>query len=374
MDELPERILMTTDTVGGVWTYARVLAGRFAGRGPEVVLAAMGGEPDEPARRRLEQLPGVELHCADLALEWMDSPWEEVDRAGDWLRDLCETTDPDVVHLNNYAHGDLGWGRPVLMVGHSCVCSWFEAVEGRAAPARFDEYRRRVAAGLRAADLVAAPTRAMLVSLKRHYGPLPECRVVSNGLCPERFASRPAEPMVLTAGRLWDEAKNVAAVREVAAESSWPVYVAGRQESPDGGEVDLGGLQVLGELAREDLKEWYARAPVYALPARYEPFGLTPLEAAMSGCALVLGDIDSLREVWGKSAIYVDPDAPRELAEVLEAFAGDPALLGEMQRRAAGRARRYRADRMAHRYLELYGRLLEGTAAVESLPRARGGR
>ncbi len=32
------------------------------------------------------------------------------------------------------------------------------------------------------------------------------------------------------------------------------------------------------------------------LPARYEPFGLSVLEAALSGCALVLGDIPSLRE------------------------------------------------------------------------------
>ena len=42
-----------------------------------------------------------------------------------------------------------------------------------------------------------------------------------------------------------------------------------------------------------------ARASIYALPARYEPFGLSILEAALSGAALVLGDIPSLREVWG---------------------------------------------------------------------------
>ena len=30
-------------------------------------------------------------------------------------------------------------------------------------------------------------------------------------------------------------------------------------------------------------------ASVYVLPAKYEPFGLSVLEAALSGCALVLG-------------------------------------------------------------------------------------
>ena len=58
-----------------------------------------------------------------------------------------------------------------------------------------------------------------------------------------------------------------------------------------------------GALARK-----MAEASIYALPARYEPFGLSALEAALSGCALVLGDIPSLREIWGPAAIYVPAD------------------------------------------------------------------
>jgi glycogen synthase len=63
--------------------------------------------------------------------------------------------------------------------------------------------------------------------------------------------------------------------------------------------------------------DWYARASIYALPARYEPFGLSALEAALSGCALILGDIPSLREVWLEAAPYVSPDdesAPKSFA------------------------------------------------------------
>jgi glycosyltransferase involved in cell wall biosynthesis len=78
--------------------------------------------------------------------------------------------------------------------------------------------------------------------------------------------------------------------------------------------------------------------------------------------------------VWGKSALFVDPEKPAELGEVIEALVSDGALLNEMQRRAAGRACRYRAGRMAERYLELYGVLAEGVRNVESLSPARGGR
>ena len=62
-----------------------------------------------------------------------------------------------------------------------------------------------------------------------------------------------------------------------------------------------------------------ARAAIYALPAHYEPFGLSILEAAMSGCALVLGDIPSLREIWGDAAVFVHPDNRDAVARCLAA-------------------------------------------------------
>ncbi|MFB6351761.1 MAG: glycosyltransferase family 4 protein [Bradymonadaceae bacterium] len=357
MAEPGPTVLVTADTVGGVWTYTRVLVDRLVAADVEVVVAAMGGEPSESSARWFSATDGVELYAADYDLEWMPDPWDDVEAAGDWLMAICRHTDPDLIHLNNFAHGTLNWARPVLMVGHSCVLSWFRAVEDRAAPPRFDTYRRRVEAGLQAADVVASPTRAMLSALQRHYGPFAKTRVVYNGLAPEPFESRPAEPFVLTAGRLWDAAKNVGAVRRIARELSWPVFVAGRQQAPDGRRVSLEGIEPLGHLDHDELLDWYARAGIYALPARYEPFGLTPLEAGLSGCALVLGDIASLREVWGEAALFVDPDAPGELAEAIETLIGDGDLRREMGRRAARRARRYGADQMGQRYLELYRQL-----------------
>ena len=46
-----------------------------------------------------------------------------------------------------------------------------------------------------------------------------------------------------------------------------------------------------GQLTTAEVRNVINTASIYALPARYEPFGLSILEAALSGCALVLGDI-----------------------------------------------------------------------------------
>ena len=76
----------------------------------------------------------------------------------------------DLVHVNGYAQARLGSDRPIVMVAHSDVLSWWKAVHGEAAPAEWHGYRRQMVGGLRAADFVVAPTRAVQDDLRRQYG------------------------------------------------------------------------------------------------------------------------------------------------------------------------------------------------------------
>jgi glycosyltransferase involved in cell wall biosynthesis len=167
------------------------------------------------------------------------------------------------------------------------------------------------------------------------------------------------EPFILAAGRLWDEAKNVRALAEVAPRLPWPVFLAGDRRSPDGTAARLHGCNLLGQLRTADLASWYARAAIYALPARYEPFGLSALEAALSGCALVLGDIPSLREVWQDAAVFVPPDNPELLEAALRRLMDDPPQRERMAARAADRAHRYTPSRMVAEHLGAYEIALE---------------
>lgn len=360
----PARVLMTTDTVGGVWAFSVELAAELAGRGVEVVLAASGGRPDAAQRAAAAAIPGLTLRALDARLEWMEDPWRDVERAGAWLLELAARHRPDVVHLNDYAHGALDWPAPRLVVGHSCVCSWFEAVRGHEAPAEWDEYRRRVRRGLGAADLVVAPTRAMLEALRRHHGPLERARVIMNGARPERFPPGEERPLILSTGRLWDEAKNVAALVNVAAGLPWPVVVAGSLALDErGAPVALPGVRALGRLPREALAAWLGRAAIYALPARYEPFGLSALEAALAGCALVLGDLPSLREVWGDAAVFVAPDDPADLDAALRLLIREADARRALGRAARARALALSARRLGTAYLAVYGELMAGAGA-----------
>jgi glycosyltransferase involved in cell wall biosynthesis len=323
------RVLMTADTVGGVWTYAVELASALAARGCEVVLATMG-RPLSP--EQWADAAGFKVCESAYALEWMPDPWADVDRAGEWLLGLAEDVRPDVVHLNGYAHAALPWRAPTVVVAHSDVLSWWRHVRGCEAPPEWDEYRRRLDAGLAAAGVVVAPTSAVLDDLGRAGV------VIPNGRSAGWVRDVPKERLVVAAGRVWDEAKGTATVEAVRGRVPYDVVAAGEGSAT-------------GPLPFAELGALLCRATAFAGPARYEPFGLTALEAGLAGCALVLGDIPSLREVWGDAAVYVPPGDDDALAAALTSL--DPGAGA----RARDKAKTYPPDRMAASYLDLYGGL-----------------
>jgi len=352
---------MTADPVGGVWTFALELCVALASHGVRVTLASLGARlTAEQRSAAAAAVGGLALEESAFRLEWMAEPWADLERAGHWLLRLEREHRPDVIHLNHLVHGDLPWRAPVLVTGHSCVASWWQAVHGAVLPAEWGTYERRVRRSLQAADCVAAPTRTMLSQLCRHYGPLPFPAVVPNGRDPTLFLrSCRKEDLVLSAGRLWDAAKNAQALAAVAPLVEWPVCIAGECSSPDGSCAGLASanLRLLGRLSPGELALWLQRAAIYALPARYEPFGLTVLEAALAGCALLLGDIPSLREVWGDAAWYVTPDDHSRLRERLSQLIRDGALRTELAARAAEAAARLSPESTAQGYLSLYCKL-----------------
>jgi glycosyltransferase involved in cell wall biosynthesis len=246
------------------------------------------------------------------------------------------------------------------------VLSWWRAVHGETAPPSWDRYRRAVTRGLAGATLVGAPTQAMLASLGTNYGYARRGIVLPNARSQQDYAPGSKVPVILSAGRLWDAAKNLSALEAVAPSLPWPVRVAGSTSQPTGGVRRTRGVVALGDLSPQDLAAEMAVASIYALPARYEPFGQTALEAALSGCALVLGDVPSLREVWGPAALYVRPDDHGALKAALTLLIDDEPLRRRMAAKAMARALRFTPERMVDAYLSAYASVVAPKGRVEA--------
>jgi glycogen synthase len=350
------KILMTADTVGGVWTYCMDLCSGFLLHDVEVHLVTMGTKMSGWQKEEAEALPNVSVYESEYRLEWMQDPWDDIRECGKWLLHLEETIRPDVVHLNCFAYGSLPFQAPCIVVAHSDVYSWFLAVKQEQPPTEWNEYFNCVRKGLAGADMVIAPSQWMADTVEDLYG-VGQCRVVYNGRNASLFYRNRKQRSVFSMGRMWDEGKNIKLLADAAPLIDAPVRIAGEQSFNQNSFDDCSCVDFLGRLSTGEIAQELSVAAIYALPARYEPFGLSPLEAALSGCALVLGDIPSLKEIWQDAAVYVDTDDAESLAQAINDLLADKELLNLYRSKAAIRAKLFTAEAMCGEYLHLYHQL-----------------
>jgi glycogen synthase len=350
------RILMTTDTVGGVWNYSIELAAQLKNQHVEIALATMGAALNDNQRKQANSLSNVTLFESDFKLEWMDDPWSDLELAKEWLLKLQRLWQPQIVHLNQFAFTSLPWNAPTIVVAHSCVLSWWQAIHNSSAPESWNAYRALVQSGLNSASAIITPSEWMRKEIQRIYGCNGDVNVIHNGRSAKDFRQGPKHPMILSIGRLWDPAKNISLIAEIADSISWPIYVAGQLN--EASTFNKTKIKYFGVVGAELLQELFASASIYCLPARYEPFGLSILEAALSRSALVLGDIPSLRELWNGAALFVQPDNKEELKDAIQLLIKSPLLRDELERTAHKRALEYSADSMGDKYFALYNSLI----------------
>jgi len=358
---------MTADAIGGVWTYALELARALEPFAIEVDLAVMGGPLGRSRRAEAAHISNLNIFKSEYKLEWMPDCWDDVKKSGYWLLNLEDRLRPDIIHLNGYAHALLPWRSPTVIVAHSCVFSWWEAVKTGTPTFEWNRYKTIVTRSLHKADVVVAPSQSMLGAVRRIYGSPKQARVIPNGRDPSLFKLQPKQNFIFSAGRLWDEAKNINSVAAVAMDVPWPICIAGDAKGRAGFTSDSWRKNCfyLGDIENNLLREWLARASIYTLPALYEPFGLTVLEAALSGCALVISNIESLVENWDGAATFVDPHNKHELKSALQTLISHEAHRTKMAQLALERAQNFTSKCMADEYLDVYSNLLASKENAE---------
>ena len=342
----PSRILLTTDTVGGVWRYSLEIAAGFAAHGAAVTLVTMGPAPSGGQCAEVAGLAGVELLQTTLPLDWLAENAAELAQASHALATIAQQCGAEIGPV---AHAGSGHSR----LARSRSSRWcIPASPPGGEPCMPPRHCRPTWHGgphaLRAdwtcADAVIAPSQAFAAALRETTARPGIFMRYPNGRRMARLPRAP-HPQVLAAGRLWDEGKNIVALDKAAGELDAPVRAAGPVRGPNGACISVHNLHLLGPLNDAALAQEYAHAAVFVSPARYEPFGLAVLEAAQTGVALVLSDIPTFRQLWDGAALFVHPDDPTALAQTLRHCCAPDrcAALGESAR---ARAHRYTVERM----------------------------
>ncbi|WP_436811511.1 glycosyltransferase family 4 protein [Sphingomonas sp. DT-204] len=354
------RILLTADAVGGVWQYATDLARAFGSREVETVIALLGPPPSAAQRAEAAAIPGARLVETGRPLDWLSDGPAPILAAGAAIAELAGDEHVDLVQLNMPSLSAAAPPPvPVLAVAHGCIASWWQATcPGEPLPRAFHWHRSLTGEGLRAADMVAAPSAGYARMVARLYGLPRTPAVVHNGRAFAPLANGAMQDCVFTAGRLWDRAKNAALLDRVAGRLAVPFHAAGPVTGPHGEAIDLRHLHLLGSLDAAGMARQLACRPVFVSAARFEPFGLAVLEAAAAGSALVLSDMPVFRELWDGSAQFVAGEDEAAWTRAIESVIGDTRRRLRLGAAARERAARYTADAMVEAMAGLYARMV----------------
>ncbi|CCM78098.1 glycosyltransferase family 4 protein [Rhizobium mesoamericanum] len=354
--ERPQRILMTVDAVGGVWRYAMDLAKGLRRYGVETVFAGFGPPPSQAQANEADEIG--KLLWLEPPLDWTVDSEDRLEPVCGLLSQLAHAHSIELLHLNLPSQAAAMTGAlPTVVVSHSCVVTWFDAVRGSDVPPAWVWQKRLNRLGFERADAVVAPSHSHAAALCRCYGRMDDVEVVynSSNLGPPNM---PKEDFVLAAGRWWDEGKNAVVLDKAAALCRWPVLMAGPTRGPNGQYFAIEHARSVGELGHAQMMAFMTKAGILASPSLYEPFGLAVLEGARAGTALVLADIETYRELWDGVALFCEPRDHRSFADAINRFACNDTMRTEYGAKAQARSHSFSADRQCRALMEIYSRAL----------------
>jgi glycosyltransferase involved in cell wall biosynthesis len=202
--------------------------------------------------------------------------------------------------------------------------------------------RRSIRRIIRGASLLLPNSVSEYERLRRHYGIAQNYRMIPNAVDPAVFSPRVPQPareegLVLCVGRIEGLKNQLNLIRALKC-SPYHLLIIGSAATNQQGYYELcrreagPSVTFLEGLPQEALADHYARAKVHVLPSWFETTGLSTLEAAAMGCAIVITKKGDQQEYFGDHAFYCDPADPGTiLAAVERAMQAQPD--GALQRK-----------------------------------------
>ena len=366
-------VLVIADALSGSWTYIRELVTGLVTRGVRVTLVSLGEIPLPDQTAWMDHLHGLDYRPTAFRLEWMQEAEEDLPESSAFLAGLVDELQPDVLHLSQFCYGDLPVDVPRVVVANGDLLTWRESVQDRmprCSPTKW--YCDTIARGIAGANAVVAPSCWMLDRISACYTRPLRSEVIYPGRNPIFFNPYISkEDSVLAVGRLVDAGKQVSLLTQ--HEHPVPVCIVGAEQTvavpriPIRADVKVAvaetSVAICGPQTEAQLRALYSRASIFAATARYDPIGMSALEAAFSRCAIVANDIPSFREMWGDTALYFRTNNAASLAASIRLLNEDRSMRRAYAELAYTRAReRFTSKRMIEDYLELY----RGLTAVRS--------
>lgn len=104
----------------------------------------------------------------------------------------------------------------------------------------------------------------------------------------------------------------------------------------------------------KDLTSIFAKVRAYVFPSLEEGFGIPGLNAMAAGLPLIASNIPTLKEVYGDSAVYFNPNDPTDIAQKINKVITSSKISNELIKKGKTQAQKYSWQKMAQETLDVY--------------------
>ncbi len=203
-------------------------------------------------------------------------------------------------------------------------------------------HRRSVLHVLKYASFLLPNSHNEYDRLLKTYGIKKPYRVVPNGVNTEIFSLIPGIPrnpnLIVCAARI-EGIKNQLNLIRALNGTRFQLKIVGDEAPGQPGyaktcrAIAQPNIEFIGPLPQSQLVHLYAQASVHVLPSWFETTGLSSLEAASMGCAVVVSNKGDTKEIFSTRAYYCDPASEESIREAVEAAAAgsDTGLRNRVQ-------------------------------------------
>ncbi|MCL4111777.1 UNVERIFIED_CONTAM: hypothetical protein GTU68_017538 [Idotea baltica] len=215
---------------------------------------------------------------------------------------------------------------------------------------RFEERIRKEYFVYQMCNQVIATTVPQVELLQQHYDVLERrCKMIPPGIDENRFFPVPSGEVSRLQEKYGMKSKDVLTLGRMAHNKGYDLLIQALPTlfslvpdarlvaaiGTDNSKQDQSGINILKEAAKtlgvddkivwggfiddDDLASYYRAAQIFAMPSRYEPFGMVAIEAMACGTPSIITTNGGLFKLinFGTHALYADPHRPVEFGTML---------------------------------------------------------
>ena len=120
-------------------------------------------------------------------------------------------------------------------------------------------------------------------------------------------------------------------------------------------------VHITGYIPDELIAPYYRQAALFVLPSKFEPFGMTALEARACGTPVIASNLGGIKENFtsGKDGILVDPSNKEALSDAIIELLDNPARAEKIGKEGCKTViEKFSWEAIAKRTLEFYEKYL----------------